>query len=77
MLTNSDIRWMKLSKATRYSSMCKKRLMALAENGTIIGFSDPDNKRGDWVFDRKSIDDYRLNQGYENRKKVLDIVKGL
>ena len=81
MLTNSfpyhNPRWLKLSIATKYSAICKKRLIALAQNGAVIGFQDPDNKRGDWVFDRESIDNYRLSQGYKNRKKVLEIVKGL
>ncbi len=76
-IEKNDSRWIKLSKAANYSGICKDRLIALAENGTIIGFSDPDNKRGDWVFDRESIDQYRLNQGYKLKKRVLDIVNGL
>ena len=76
-IEKNDARWIKLSKATNYSGICKDRLIALAESGTIIGFSDPDNRRGDWVFDRESIDQYRLNQGYKLRKEVLDIVDGL
>ncbi len=53
-------RWLKLSAASRYASINVKRLKELAENGDIIGYPDPHTKRGDWIFDKKSIDKYRL-----------------
>ena len=45
-----------------YSSIGRDRLKRLALTGEIIGYSDPDSKRGDWIFDRESLDQYRLNQ---------------
>ena len=55
-------RWIKLKQATQYGSMCKKRLIDLARSGAIKGFQDPDSKKHDWIFDRKSIDAYREGQ---------------
>lgn len=68
---------MKLSEATQSYKLCKARLIALAKNGTINGFQDPDNKRGDWIFEQESIQNYRQSQGYKIREKVLEIVRSL
>ena len=68
-------RWLKLKQASAYASIGQKKLKTLADDGEIIGYPDPDSKRGDWVFDRKSIDHYRLRPIAETNirfKKILD-----
>jgi len=52
-------RWLKLKAACEYASMNDKRLVELAKAGVVRGYKDPDTKRGDWIFDRLSLDDYR------------------
>jgi Helix-turn-helix domain len=47
-------RWLPISKATRYSEMSKNTLMECINNGDIKA----SKKRGKWVVDRKSIDEY-------------------
>ncbi len=70
-LNNISPRWLKLKEATRYSAIGKNRLKQLAQAGDIVGFSDPDSGRGDWVFDRYSLDQYRMNQvGYLEQKAL-------
>jgi hypothetical protein len=61
-MPSSDARWMKLKDATKYGSIGKTRLIELTVAGVIKGVQDPDSKRGDWIFDRKSIDAYREAQ---------------
>lgn len=68
---NISPRWIKLIPATKYSSIGKDRLKALAKKGVIIGFSDPDNKRGDWLFDKESIDNYQLKKAPETIKQKM------
>jgi hypothetical protein len=67
-------RWLKLKEAARYSAIGKDRLKQLAQAGEIVGFSDPDTKRGDWIFDRQSLDRYRLNQASYLEQKALAIM---
>ena len=55
-------RWMKLKQAIAYSNIGKDRLIALAKLGHINGTQDPDLKSKPWIFDRKSIDEYRAKQ---------------
>lgn len=55
-------RWMKLNQAVAYSNIGKDRLIALAKRGHINGGQDPDLKSKPWIFDRKSIDEYRAKQ---------------
>ena len=57
-------RWLKKKPAAWYSAIGQRRLVELANDPDcpIIGFPDPDNGRGDYVFDRLSLDTYRLNQ---------------
>ena len=55
-------RWLKLRDACTYSAMGKGRIKALAQEGQITGFPDPESARGDWIFDRLSLDAYRENQ---------------
>ncbi len=67
-------RWLKLKEACRYSAIGKDRLKQLALAGEIVGFSDPDSKRGDWIFDRESLDQYRMNQASYLEQKALAIM---
>jgi hypothetical protein len=68
-------RWIKLKEATRYSAIGKDRLIRLAECGIIKGSQDPDSKRGDWIFDRLSIDSYRESQmNFSARERALEIL---
>lgn len=70
-------RWIKLKEATRYSAIGKARLIQLAVSGVVRGAQDPDSKRGDWIFDRLSIDDYREAQmsGVTAKEKALEIMR--
>ncbi len=70
-------RWMRLRDAARYSAIGRKRLVALAQNRDIKGWQDPDSGRGDWIFDRLSLDAYREAQDPEPTldQKALDIVR--
>jgi hypothetical protein len=70
-------RWMKLRFAATYAGINKDRLKQLAESGEIRGYPDPDNQRGDWIFDRNSLDEYRVNQRKEFESKVLALSRGL
>ncbi len=71
---NFSPRWLKLSAAAKYSSINAKRLKLLAESGHIVGYQDPDTTRGDWIFDRESIDQYRLLPIKKDRGQLLEIV---
>ena len=53
-------RWLKLRQAALYSSIGQKKLKSLAEKGEIVGYPDPETEKGVWVFDRLSIDKYRM-----------------
>lgn len=73
-------RWLHLKDAAKYSSVGRKRLVVLARTGGVRGFQDPESKRGDWIFDRESLDAYRESQASEKgadamRNKALDILK--
>lgn len=68
-------RWLKANKAAIYSGMNTKRLKRLAEKGEISGYSDNATDRGHWIFDRESIDKYRLKPILERdlkHKQILD-----
>ena len=68
-------RWLKLKQAAAYSGIGQKRLKSLATDGDIIGYSDQDSGRGDWIFDKESIDEYRMkpiNETSIRFKKILD-----
>ena len=68
-------RWLKIKAAALYSSIGQKRLKSLAISGDIRGYQDKESGRGDWIFDKKSIDEYRLKPLQENSirfKKLLD-----
>jgi hypothetical protein len=70
-------RWIKLKEATEYGSIGKSRLIQLAREGVVKGVPDPDSKRHDWIFDRKSIDSYREAQmsGISAKEKALEIMR--
>ena len=57
----------------------QKRLISLAESSAVVGFRDPDSGRGDWIFDKESLDEYRLNQAgpSRDREKVLRLMQGV
>ncbi len=75
----SDARWISLKDAAHYSHIGQKRLVALAESGDVTGFRDPDSGRGDWIFDRESIDKYRMNQAdpANDRARVIELMRGV
>jgi hypothetical protein len=70
-------RWLKLSEAARYAAINPKRLIMLAQEGKVRGGKDP-GKRGDWVFDRLSLDSYREESmpTEEARAQALELMKG-
>jgi hypothetical protein len=73
-------RWLKIKAAAQYSAIGINRLKELAERRIVRGFKDPDSDRGDWIFDRESLDAYRMGQagGMETaREKALAILKGV
>ncbi|MCB2189487.1 MAG: hypothetical protein KQJ78_23970 [Deltaproteobacteria bacterium] len=59
-------RWLRLADAVRYSGLSKSRLMDLAQGREIVGGQDDGDRRGKgegtWVFDRESIDAWRMRQ---------------
>lgn len=59
-------RWLRLADAVRYSGLSKARLKELAMAREIVGGQDAGDRRGGgdgtWVFDRDSIDRWRLAQ---------------
>ncbi len=70
-------RWLKLTAAIKYSGYGRVALLNLANEGLIKAYQDPDSKRGDWVFDKRSIDEYRLSHLVSERHKALSIIKSL
>jgi len=77
--TIGDKRWLTLREARVYSGIGIKRLKLLAQEGKLKGCPDPDNGRGDWIFDRASIDAYREGQMIAPtvREKALAIMRGI
>ena len=74
------VRWVRLTEAARYASIGQKRLKELAKEGSIVGFPDPDSKRGDWIFDLHSLDAYREGQAAgsgKTRLQALDILRSV
>ena len=71
-----DSRWIKLKEAASYSAIGKNRLKELAITGKITGFTD-DTKRKDWIFDRRSLDAFRENQGGQISLKVNEVLDRL
>jgi hypothetical protein len=70
-------RWLKLKEASAYSSIDKTRLKKLAKDRIIKGYQDSDSKRGDWIFDKHSIDEYRKMPYLEIELKAKKILRSL
>ncbi len=71
-------RWMTIKQAAAYSNIGQKRLKSLADTGEIAGYQE-DTGRGDWIFDKDSIDEYRSRPLAETNvrfQKILDRVGG-
>lgn len=66
-------RWLSLKEATHYSRIGKDRLKALARQGIVKGAPDPDNRRGDWIFDLHSLDSYREAQVSTSDARLHDL----
>lgn len=86
VLTQTWPRWLSLKKASDYSQYGQKKLVELATSGKIRGFQDSDLKTSPWVFDRDSIDEYRITQAAlanntdedaKRQKKVLAIINSV
>ena len=77
--SSTDARWISLKAAAHYSNIGQKRLISLAESSAVVGFRDPDSGRSDWIFDKESLDEYRLNQAdpSRDREKVLRLMQGV
>jgi hypothetical protein len=73
---NFQPRWLKLSAASKYASIGKDRLKTLAFEKKIIGYQEPD-ARGDWIFDKESLDSYRLSIVAKNKQKAISILTSL
>jgi len=69
-------RWLKLTAAAQYASINRHRLKQLAIDGMIIGYQE-DAERGDWIFDKDSIDSYRLTPVQKMKSKTKTILKSL
>ena len=68
-------RWLKLRQASQYSTIGIKRLKKLAEAGEV--YARQGNDRGDWIFDKESIDKYMLAPGKEHKarsEKLIDSI---
>lgn len=70
-------RWMKLKMAIHYSGLSRSRLINLAKERLIIGGPDPGSKRGDWRFDKQSIDEYMMSLVVGERYKAQAIIESL
>jgi len=72
-------RWLPARQAAAYSALGLKRLKGLAQAGRVVGFQDPDSGRGDWIFDRLSLDAYREAQGGQDavQEAVIDAAQRL
>ena len=73
-----QVRYMNLKQASTYSGIGQKKLVELAQGGSILGKRRDDISRGDWSFDKESIDNY-WHQPFRERKvatqRVLDRIR--
>lgn len=67
-------RWLKLKDASNYSAIGQRKLKLLAQEGKIRGFQDTDSLRGDWIFDKLSLDEYRESQMGDEHQKAIEIL---
>lgn len=75
-----DARWLKLNDAAKYSAIGRHLLKELAIRGAVRGYRDPESERGDWIFDRLSLDSYRelpLKEKVNPKEKALAIIHGI
>ncbi|SRR6056297_919067 len=75
-------RWLHLDEAADYAGIGKKRLKTLADDPAteIIGYPDPDDGRRTWIFDKKSLDAYRLRPAREKNlieKNILENIENI
>jgi len=68
-------RWLKIQSATKYAAINKDKLKQLAQEGDVLGYKDPTSNRGDWIFDRHSLDQYRL--GLVREKEINEKIESL
>lgn len=68
-------RWLKTAAAVKYSGFGKTKIKKLAMEGKIKGYPDPDSGRGDWFFDKDSIDEHHLSHFHAMDQQVLDILE--
>ena len=59
---SSQPRWLTMKQAAVYASLGQKRLILLAKSKAIVGFQDDSCKTRPWIFDKESIDAFRLGQ---------------
>jgi hypothetical protein len=64
-------RWLKLKAAAQYSGIGQQRLKSLANKGEITGYQDSESGRKDWIFDKASLDEYRLRP-VDNDNLIID-----
>ena len=73
-----QVRYMTLKQASIYSGIGQKKLIELAQGGFILGKRRDDISRGDWSFDKESIDKY-WHQPFGGRRvatqRVLDRIR--
>ena len=73
------VRYMSLKQASVYSGIGQKKLIDLAKMGKIRGKKRTDIPRGDWSFDKESIDKYwhrSFDDTKSKAKEILDQIKG-
>lgn len=74
---NRDDRWVGLKRAAQYASLGEHELIRLAKNGDIVGFQDRRKKTRPWIFDRQSLDEFRMCQYTDKKKKARDFAVDL
>ncbi len=67
-------RWLKLTAAAQYAAINKDKLKRLATAGKVTGYRETDSCRGDWIFDKESLDEYRLQPVFNNMQKARAIL---
>lgn len=69
--------WLSLREAAQEYHIGERRLILLAKEGKIKGYQEKDTKRGDWIFYRDSLDEYRISHCpvLTAKEKALAIIK--
>ena len=68
-------RWLRMRQAVQYAGVGKTEMLRLLKSGNIAGYQR--NDRGDWVVDRKSIDQYHLDNIGSDQKLVDSLLEDL